>query len=137
MKNLVVTLALAFSTLFAAAQNPSVPARIGNRTACTIYVKMMITDISCGLTLSTTYAVPPFGVIATLAPPPGTWYDGALVDDDPTFSGTCYYQKLSVPWALCTSYPTVAAAPSCCGPVLISDWNMGGSPLAPFLVIYQ
>lgn len=137
MKNIIFALAFMVSSMVATAQNPSAPARIGNRTGCTMYVKMMITDLSCGITLSTTYIVPPYTVIGTATPPPGFWYDGALVDDNPGFTGVCYYQKVSVPWALCTPYPSAVIAPSCCGPLLKSDWNLGGSAAAPFLIIYQ
>lgn len=137
MKNLILVLSILFGSLAASAQNPSVPARIGNRTACTMYVKLMRVNPGCNLTLTTTYVVPPFSVITTAAPPPGEWYDAALVSDDPMFNPMCYYQKVSVPWALCTPYGVTVTGPSCCGPNLISTWAAGGLPSSPFLIIYQ
>ncbi len=137
MKNLVLIACILFGSVAAMAQNPNAPARIGNRTACPMYVKLMVTDMACNLSLTATYVVPPYTVIGVPAPGPGTWYDGALVDDTPTFSGACYYQKVSVPWALCTPYPSSVINSSCCGPMIKSDWNLGGSPANPFFIIYQ
>ncbi len=136
MKRLLLTLVVALLTLAASAQPPSNPMRIGNRTACTIYVKVMEVDASCGMTL-TTYVVPGYGVITTLPPAPGSWYEAALVADTPTFNYLCYYEKVSTPWAMCTPYNTSETDVSCCGPTLTSSWIMGGSPASPFLIIYQ
>lgn len=138
MKNVILTLILAFSATFAMSQNPSVAARLGNRTACTIYVKLMQVDNTCNMTLTTTYVIPPFSVITTAVPPAGSWYDGALVADNAAFDIACYYEKVSVPWALCTPYNTDEVDASCCGPNLISSWTAaGGTPASPFLVVYQ
>lgn len=137
MKKFLLIIAVFLGSLTAFSQNPSVPARIGNRTGCTIYVKLMVTDINCNMTLSTTYVVPPYTVIGTLPPPAGWWYDGAWVVDNAAFSIGCFYEKVSVPWALCTPYNVSETGASCCGPVLTASWGLGGTAAAPFLIIHQ
>lgn len=135
MKNLLLVLAIAFGSLTANAQLPPAPAHLINKTSCPIYVKLMILDGSCGLTLSTTYMLPPHTDMMSPPPPTGTWYDAALVDSSPTFTGTLY-TKVSLPMAACTSYNVSEPGVTPCGAVNVT-WAYTSTPTAPVLIIHD
>ncbi|MFT5821557.1 MAG: hypothetical protein ACI8ZM_002810 [Crocinitomix sp.] len=138
MKNLLLIITIVFGGLTASAQPPSVKAQLINKTSCPIYVKLMLTNSSCGVSLTTVYAIPPHSSLLSAAPPAGYWYDAALVDNSATFTGTLY-TKVRQPWAVCTGYYNVTetGTTSCTPPVATVTWSYGTSSAAPVLIIYD
>ncbi len=138
MKNLILIISIFFGSFASIAQFPSTPAKIVNKTSCHMYVILFMSDASCILTNSTTYAIPPHTVFTSPAPSPGSWYEYAFIADTPTANPSCYYQKVDVPWASCTTLSSQETGASCCGPMITSTWIIGGSnPSEPSLYILE